>query len=392
MLDRQRKIVQSTVPVLQEHGETITRVFYRRLLEEHPELASMFSARDQSDGSQARRLAAAVLAYASNIDRLHTLESAITGIGRKHVSLNVRPEQYPIIGKHLLGAIKTVLGDAATPEILDAWAAAYAQLADIMIAREKDLYIERNESREEISSSTGDKNEIANREIFSMNATSETKTATSRGADQEFEHLNKSSNEQIATLIRPLSSIQKENLVADMSSIKHMLRSVKPATLERNDVSIRTQLVPGDLGYIAWLHGKVYAEECGYLLNFEGYVLESMGKWAHQYDPAKDRVWVCEHIGRIVGFLAAVDHSDSLQLRYFLLLPEYRGIGLGKKLMDEFIAWMKFRRITKSYLWTTKEQHTAIALYKRYGYKLREEKPSWAFDKQLIEQRYDLEL
>jgi nitric oxide dioxygenase len=77
------------------------------------------------------------------------LESAITSIGRKHVSLNVRPEQYPIVGKHLLGAIKTVLGDAATPEILDAWAAAYAQLADIMIAREKDLYIERNESREE---------------------------------------------------------------------------------------------------------------------------------------------------------------------------------------------------------------------------------------------------
>ena len=162
MLDRQRKIVQSKVPVLQEHGDTITQVFYRHLLEEHPELASMFNARDQSDGSQARRLAAAVLAYASNIDRLHMLESAITSIGRKHVSLNVRPEQYPIVGKHLLGAIKTVLGNAATPEILDAWTAAYAQLADIMIAREKDLYIERNESQEEISSSTGDKNEIAN--------------------------------------------------------------------------------------------------------------------------------------------------------------------------------------------------------------------------------------
>jgi len=65
---------------------------------------------------------AAVLAYASNIDRLHMLESAITSIGRKHVSLNVPPEQYPIVGKHLLGAIKTVLGATATPEILDAWA------------------------------------------------------------------------------------------------------------------------------------------------------------------------------------------------------------------------------------------------------------------------------
>jgi len=63
---------------------------------------------------------AAVLAYASNIDRLHMLESTITSNGRKHVSLNVRPEQYPIVGKQLLGAIKTVLADAATPEILDA--------------------------------------------------------------------------------------------------------------------------------------------------------------------------------------------------------------------------------------------------------------------------------
>jgi DNA-binding MarR family transcriptional regulator/GNAT superfamily N-acetyltransferase len=209
---------------------------------------------------------------------------------------------------------------------------------------------------------------------------------------KEFDFLNKSSDEQIATLIQPFSSIQKENLVAEMSSIKHMLRPVKPATLEKNDVSIRTQLVPGDLGYVAWLHGKVYAEECGYLLNFEGYVLESLGEWAHQYDPAKDKVWVCESTGRIIGFLAAVDHGDRLQLRYFLLLPEYRGIGLGKRLMDEFIAWMKFRGIRKSYLWTTKEQHTAIALYKRYGYKLTEEKPSRAFDKQLIEERYDLEL
>ena len=129
MLDRQRKLVQSTVPVLQEQEETIKRVFYRHLLEEPPEFESMFNVRDQSDGSHPRRLAATVLAYASNIDRLHMLESAIMSIGRKHISLNVRPEQYPIVGKHLLGAVKTVLGDAATPELLDAWAAAYTPIS-----------------------------------------------------------------------------------------------------------------------------------------------------------------------------------------------------------------------------------------------------------------------
>jgi|SRR5580698_5850961 hemoglobin-like flavoprotein len=96
---------------------------------EPPEFESMFNVRDQSDGSHPRRLAATVLAYASNIDRLHMLESAITSIGRKHISLNVRPEQYPIVGKHLLEAVKTVLGDAATPELLDAWAAAYTPIS-----------------------------------------------------------------------------------------------------------------------------------------------------------------------------------------------------------------------------------------------------------------------
>ena len=214
---------------------------------------------------------------------------------------------------------------------------------------------------------------------------------TSKG-NKDFELLNKSTNQQIAGLVAPFSSAQKENLVAGMSSVRQMLQPAKPATLEKKDVRIRTQLLPGDLGYVAWLHGKLYAEECGYLLNFEGYVLESLGEWAHKYDSKRDRVWVCESGGRIVGFLAAVDRGDSLQLRYFILLPELRGQGLGKKLMDEFIAWMKVRGIRKSYLWTTNEQHTATALYKRYGYRLTEEKTSRAFDKPLVEQRYDLQL
>jgi ribosomal protein S18 acetylase RimI-like enzyme len=157
-----------------------------------------------------------------------------------------------------------------------------------------------------------------------------------------------------------------------------------------NDILIRTELLPGDLGYIAYLHGSVYPEECGYGLNFEGYVLESLGEFAHQYDPAKDRVWVCEHHQKIIGFLAGVHRGESVQLRYFIFLPEYRGIGLGKKLMDLFMEYMHEQGIKKAYLWTTNEQHTATALYARYGFKLAEEKSSTAFDKPLVEQRYDL--
>ncbi|MCS3733194.1 GNAT family N-acetyltransferase [Mucilaginibacter dorajii] len=164
------------------------------------------------------------------------------------------------------------------------------------------------------------------------------------------------------------------------------------AMLNVNDINIRTELQPGDLGYIAYLHGEMYARECGYGLNFESYVLQGLGDFARQYDVAKDRVWICEHNQQIVGVLIAVDRGSALQLRYFIFRPEFRGLGLGKKLMTEFINHMKKREITDAYLWTTNEQHAAITLYERYGFKLTEEKVSAEFDKELIERRYDLTL
>lgn len=165
-----------------------------------------------------------------------------------------------------------------------------------------------------------------------------------------------------------------------------------------DDITCRNELRPGDLGYIAYLHGRIYARECGYGLGFEAYVLQGLQEFAHQYDPDRDKIWICEHDNNIVGFLLAFHRTDSLhrtdrlQLRYFILLPEYRGLGLGKKLMLEFLAFMKQKNYTTAYLWTTNEQHAATSLYTRHGFRLTEEKISAAFDKQLIERKYELEL
>jgi nitric oxide dioxygenase len=145
MLEAQKQIVKSTLPALRQHGETITTIFYQRMLEANPELRAMFSTGDQENGVQAKRLAGAILAYVGNIDRLDLLGPAVTNISRRHVNVNVQPEQYPIVGKHLLEAIQIVLGDAATPEVIDAWAAAYSDLAEIMIAREKTMYEEQQD-------------------------------------------------------------------------------------------------------------------------------------------------------------------------------------------------------------------------------------------------------
>lgn len=162
------------------------------------------------------------------------------------------------------------------------------------------------------------------------------------------------------------------------------------AIINIDDIKIRTTLNPGDLGYIAYLHGDIYARECGYGLNFESYVLQGLGEFARQYDAVKDRVWICEHEHQIIGVLIGVRRENSVQLRYFILRPEYRGIGLGKKLMDEFIAYVKDAGVDNAYLWTTNEQHAAISLYTRYGFRLTEEKLSNNFDKEVTERRYDL--
>ncbi|KAL2157138.1 hypothetical protein VTH06DRAFT_6426 [Thermothelomyces fergusii] len=140
LTENQIAIVKATVPVLKEHGVTITNVFYENMLREVPELNNIFNSGNQATGKQQRALAGAVLAYASYIDDLSKLKNAVERIAHKHVSLQVTPEQYDIVGKYLIQAIGQVLGDAATPEIVDAWTAAYGALAKVFIDREGEMY------------------------------------------------------------------------------------------------------------------------------------------------------------------------------------------------------------------------------------------------------------
>ena len=140
LTDVQMAIVKSTAPVLKEHGNTITACFYKSLLGTHPELKNIFSLRNQQTGAQQAALANSVLAYATYIDDLPKLTHAVERIAHKHASLFVKPEQYPIVGHHLMQAIAEVLGPALTPEIADAWTAAYGQLADLFIQKEQALY------------------------------------------------------------------------------------------------------------------------------------------------------------------------------------------------------------------------------------------------------------
>lgn len=136
----QKQWITATVPVLRENGVLLTKHFYQRLFTHHPELKNLFNMGNQRSGKQQTALAMAVLAYAENIANPSVLASAVNHIGHKHVSLNISAQQYALVGMHLIESIKEVLGEAATPEIIDAWSTAYQQLAQMMSGHEADLY------------------------------------------------------------------------------------------------------------------------------------------------------------------------------------------------------------------------------------------------------------
>ncbi|GAM42106.1 hypothetical protein EIK77_008032 [Talaromyces pinophilus] len=148
MTPEQISVVTRTVPVLEQYGQLITRVFYRNMLAAHPELKSVFNMTNQHTGHQAKVLAQALYAYAANIHSLEVLGPMLELVCQKHASLHITPDQYDIVGKYLIEAMQEVLGDNFTPDIQDAWTAAYGQLAGLMIQKESLLYDQHTEWKE----------------------------------------------------------------------------------------------------------------------------------------------------------------------------------------------------------------------------------------------------
>ena len=140
--EQSRAVVQATASVVAEHAEQITAVFYPRMFAEHPELLRVFNQGNQATGEQSRALAASVVAYAVQLidPTAPSFAHVMRRIAYKHVSLGIRPEQYTIVGRHLLGAVGEVLGDAVTAEVAAAWDEVYWLFAAQLIAEEARLY------------------------------------------------------------------------------------------------------------------------------------------------------------------------------------------------------------------------------------------------------------
>jgi len=238
---------------------------------------------------------------------------------------------------------------------------------------------------------------------------------------EAFKQLDQASEEQLEQLLGGLSAAEGEDLSRHLTAVmdifikaqdgvgrpsaghgvvdsagRGVVDSAGQGVVDSSGqgaVTVRTDLRPGDLGYVIHLHGRLYKEEQNFGVGFEAYVAQGLAELYRQYDPEKDRVWVCEQGNAIVGFLALMHRDEqTAQLRYFLLQPECRGVGLGKRLMEDFMGYLREKGYRHCYLWTTSEQQTAIALYKRYGFVFVDEKRSSTFGKQLVEQKYELNL
>lgn len=142
LCESSESVVRATAGVVAEHAEQITARFYPRMFAERPDLLRVFNQGNQATGEQSRALAASVVAYAVHLidPEAPSFDHVMTRIAYKHLSLGVRPEQYTVVGHHLLAAVAEVLGDAVTPQVAEAWAEVYWLFATQLVAEESRLY------------------------------------------------------------------------------------------------------------------------------------------------------------------------------------------------------------------------------------------------------------
>jgi DNA-binding MarR family transcriptional regulator/GNAT superfamily N-acetyltransferase len=199
-----------------------------------------------------------------------------------------------------------------------------------------------------------------------------------------YRRLAESSSLQLVHLLKQIPQGGQKQLVDHMTAIQALLSG------SNTTITIR-EYKPGDCGFIAYRHGVLYAQEHGFDQIFEKYVLQSL--LAYLENPAGGKILIAEYCDTIVGFIGIVQLSEtSAQLRWFLIEPEFRGAGAGRKLMAAAMEYCRQKKVNHVFLWTFKGLDAACHLYEQYGFTLTEEKENNTWKKQLLEQRWDLTL
>jgi ribosomal protein S18 acetylase RimI-like enzyme len=159
-------------------------------------------------------------------------------------------------------------------------------------------------------------------------------------------------------------------------------------TFSSEAILLRHDLRPGDLGTIIGLHGTVYAREYGLDGTFEAYVAATLAEFVRSRTD-RDRLWIAEREGRIVGCIAIVGTSETeAQLRWFFVDPFARRKGLGKRLLREALAFCVRSGYVSVFLWTANLLEAAGHLYRSLGFTKVEEKPGKPWGVAVVEEKY----
>ncbi len=193
----------------------------------------------------------------------------------------------------------------------------------------------------------------------------------------------------IEGMLKGISQDDLRRLSSSMAAIEEIL-SATPRHEAR--LTIRSHK-PGDMGFVAYRHGALYELEDGFDTSFDGYVIEGLDQFAKQYDPEKDHLWVAQQGCRLVGSIAIVNagHGEA-QLRWFLVEPEVRGLGIGRRLIETAIDFCVQKGYRQVFLWTLSHLSAARRIYEHFGFKLTETKTHPIWGRILTEERWGLVL
>lgn len=202
--------------------------------------------------------------------------------------------------------------------------------------------------------------------------------------------LNASSDKQIFRQISHLAEPEVDALIKSMTTVETLLSSVK--NVQPEDIVIRTDLKPGDASYITYMHGKIYGEEYGYSTVFEGYIAQVSSQFLIRNNSEREKLWCAEHNGKIIGSIAILDGGDHADLRWFLIEPIYRGLGLGKKLLNLAVEFARGVGYGSIHLVTTSDLEQAMGMYRKAGFVKVAECPNDSWHIGLKEVEFEMKL
>lgn len=201
--------------------------------------------------------------------------------------------------------------------------------------------------------------------------------------------LDRRSREEIGEMLGNLSEQDQNRLIQAMYTIEQLLGE----GLKYSEPYILRQHEPGDMGWIVHMHGRLYAEEYGWDERFEALVAQICSDFIRGYNPERERCWIAEMDGQVVGSVMVVQESeDTAKLRLLLIDPRARGLGLGKRLVDECIRFARRKGYKKLVLWTNHVLVAARNIYQKAGFVKVKEEPHRNFGPELIGETWELEL